>query len=55
MRELNRMLGIKSKLSIVFYPQTDGQIERVNQKLHHSQPFRPFFLPVINEYSQVLF
>jgi len=33
MRELNRMLGIKSKISIAFYPQTDGQIERVNQEL----------------------
>jgi len=25
MKELNRILGIKTKLSIVFYPQTDGQ------------------------------
>jgi len=33
MRELNRMLGIKSKLLTAFHPQTDGQIERVNQKL----------------------
>jgi len=33
MRELNGMLGIKSKLSMAFYPQTDGQTERVNQKL----------------------
>jgi len=33
MRELNEMLGIKSKLSIVFHPQTDGQTERVNQEL----------------------
>jgi len=33
MRELNRMLGIKSKLSTVFHPQTDGQTERVNQEL----------------------
>jgi len=24
MRELNQMLGIKSKLSMAFYPQTDG-------------------------------
>jgi len=30
MKELNEMLGIKSKLSMVFYPQTDGQTERVN-------------------------
>jgi len=33
MWELNRMLGIKSKLSTVFYPQTNGQTERVNQEL----------------------
>ena len=33
MRELNRMLGIKSKLSMAFHPQTDGQTERVNQGL----------------------
>jgi len=33
MRELNRMLGIESKLSTVFYSQTNEQIERVNQEL----------------------
>jgi len=33
MKELNKMLGIKSKLSTAFYPQTDGQTERVNQEL----------------------
>jgi len=33
MRELNGMLGIKSKLSTAFHPQIDGQTERVNQKL----------------------
>ena len=32
-RELNRMLGIKTKLSTVFHPQTDGQTERMNQEL----------------------
>ena len=32
-RELNKMLGIKTKLSTVFHPQTDGQTERMNQKL----------------------
>jgi len=32
-RELNEILGIKSKLSIAFHPQTDGQTERVNQEL----------------------
>ena len=25
------LLGIKRKLSIVFYPQTNGQTERINQ------------------------
>jgi len=33
MWELNRMLGIESKLLTAFYPQTDGQTERVNQEL----------------------
>jgi len=33
MQELNGMLGIKSKLSTAFHPQTDGQTERVNQEL----------------------
>jgi len=33
MRELNEILGIKSKLSMAFYPQTDEQIERINQEL----------------------
>jgi len=33
MRELNGMLGIESRLSMAFHPQTDGQTERVNQEL----------------------
>jgi len=33
MQKLNRMLGIESKLSTAFHPQTDGQMERVNQEL----------------------
>ena len=33
MKELNRMLEIKSKLLTAFHPQTDGQTERVNQEL----------------------
>jgi len=33
MRKLNEMLGIKSKLLMAFYPQTNEQTERVNQEL----------------------
>jgi len=33
MRELNEMLGIKSKLLMAFHPQTDRQTERINQEL----------------------
>ena len=32
-RELNKMLGIESKMSTAFHPQTDGQTDRVNQEL----------------------
>jgi len=32
MRELNEMLGIKTKLLMAFHPQTDGQTERMNQE-----------------------
>jgi len=33
MKELNGMLGIETKLSTVFHPQTDGQTEHANQEL----------------------
>jgi len=33
MRELNKMLGIESKMSTVFYSQIDRQTERINQEL----------------------
>ena len=32
-KELNKMLGIETKLSMAYYPKTDGQIERTNQEL----------------------
>jgi len=32
-KELNQMLGIETKLSIVFHPQIDGQMEQMNQEL----------------------
>jgi len=32
-KELNKMLGIQTKLSTVFHPQMDGQTERMNQEL----------------------
>jgi len=33
MQELNRILEIKSKMSMAFHPQTDRQTERVNQEI----------------------
>jgi len=33
MKELNELLGIKTRLSMAFYPQMDGQTERMNQEL----------------------
>jgi hypothetical protein len=33
MRELNRLLGIKTSASTAYHPQTDGQTERVNQEI----------------------
>ena len=33
MRELNERLGIRTKLSTAYHPQTDRQTERVNQEL----------------------
>ena len=32
-KELNKMLGIETKLSIAYHPQTDGQTERTNLEL----------------------
>jgi len=33
MKELNQMLGIDTKLSTAYHPQTDSQTERMNQDL----------------------
>jgi len=33
MKELNNLLGIQMKLSTAYHPQTDGQMERINQEL----------------------
>ena len=32
-KELNKILGIKTKLSMLYHLQTDGQMERMNQEL----------------------
>jgi len=32
-RELNNLLGVQTKLSTAYHPQTDGQTKRINQKL----------------------
>jgi len=38
-KELNRMLGIQTKLSTAFHPQTDEQTERMNQELEQYLQF----------------
>ena len=38
-KELNKMLGIQTKLSTAFHPQTDGQMERMNQELEQYLQF----------------
>ena len=38
-KELNRMLGIKTKLSISFHLQTVGQMKRMNQELEQYLQF----------------
>jgi len=32
-REVNNLLGIQTKLSMAYHPQTDGQTEKINQEL----------------------
>ena len=38
-KELNRMLGIETRLLMAFYPQTDGQTEQMNQELEQYLQF----------------
>ena len=45
MKELNEILGIETKLSTVFHPQTDGQMERMNQELEQ-------YLRIYTDYRQ---
>jgi len=33
MEEFTKVLGTKKKLSMAYHPQTDGQIERINQEI----------------------
>ena len=33
MRELNKLLGIKTTTSTAYHPQTDGQTEHINQEI----------------------
>ena len=33
MKELNSLLGIQTSSSTAYYPQTDGQTERINQEV----------------------
>ena len=44
-KELNELLGIQTKLSTAYHPQTNRQIERVNQKLEQ-------YLRVFIDYRQ---
>jgi len=45
MKELNNLLGIQTKLSTAYHPQTDGQTERINQELEQ-------YLRVFIDYRQ---
>jgi hypothetical protein len=44
MRDLLKLLGIKSKASTAYHPQTDGQTEHVNQNIkQYLRVFTNFF------------
>jgi len=45
MKEVNNLLGIQTKLSTAYHPQTDGQTERINQELEQ-------YLRVFIDYRQ---
>jgi len=45
MKKLNNLLGIQMKLSMAYHPQTDGQMERINQELEQ-------YLRVFIDYRQ---
>jgi len=38
-RELNKMLGIETKLSTAYHLETDGQTERTNQELEELEQY----------------
>ena len=44
-KELNKILGIETRLSTAFHPQTDRQIEQMNQELEQ-------YLRFFTEYKQ---
>ena len=45
MQELNRMLGIESKMSMAFHSQTDGQLEQyLRMFIDHRQEQWPGWL-----------
>jgi len=44
-KEVNNLLGIQTKLSMAYYPQTDRQTERINQELEQ-------YLRVFIDYKQ---
>ena len=52
MKELNKMLGIETKLFIAYHPETDGQTERTNQELE--QYLRMYFNHRQNNWSEWL-
>jgi len=45
MRELDKVLGINTKLSTAYHPHTDGQMERMNQELEQ-------YLKMLMDYHQ---